>query len=391
MMSAASSNIIPSSNSNSTLLFACSRCYSRHPFEELSAGQQLCKKCRGDFPVVKCTYCRSEFQQSSKGSTASICKKCEQNVKQYGKPSACEYCNIIAAFIGNRCQRCTNSEKKYGPPVTCEQCKCKCAFDRKDENKKVDGKLLCWLCTMSFKRALAKAKGDSTSRHSHVRLSNNGNSKAQRNSDKRSGSSKNSHLHHERHHKRPMRPDVTKMQGSNSGGVNSNSQPSSSTQAPDSSSLHSYSPNNETPPPHKKASLNMSSSNDLSSILHDQTTSSDHVVALTQLREQIASLQRQLTQKDKQLLEKDRQITELKAANFTTENELRNKLKNIQREHENKIEGLNNKLKTMQKEIATLNRNNKGKSSLTIVSNRDKNNSDNNSPVVKDDINDDSN
>ena len=27
----------------STALFACSKCYTRHPFEELSQGQQLCK------------------------------------------------------------------------------------------------------------------------------------------------------------------------------------------------------------------------------------------------------------------------------------------------------------------------------------------------------------
>lgn len=27
----------------STPLFACSRCFSRHPFEELSPGEQLCK------------------------------------------------------------------------------------------------------------------------------------------------------------------------------------------------------------------------------------------------------------------------------------------------------------------------------------------------------------
>lgn len=58
-------------------------------------------------------------------------------MKSYGKPSACEYCNIIAAFIGNKCQRCTNSELKYGPPVNCEQCKQKCAFDRLDDDKKV--------------------------------------------------------------------------------------------------------------------------------------------------------------------------------------------------------------------------------------------------------------
>lgn len=75
-------------------------------------------------------------------STSTICTKCENNVKQFGKPSACEYCNIIAAFIGNKCQRCTNSERKYGPPVTCEQCKQKCAFDRKDDDKKVSRNLI---------------------------------------------------------------------------------------------------------------------------------------------------------------------------------------------------------------------------------------------------------
>lgn len=73
---------------------------------------------------------------SSKLSTVAICKKCSSMVKQYGKPSACEYCNVIAAFIGSKCQRCANAERKYGPPLTCDQCKQKCAFDRKDEDKK---------------------------------------------------------------------------------------------------------------------------------------------------------------------------------------------------------------------------------------------------------------
>lgn len=36
--------VIMSSNTNNTqALFACSKCFSRHPFEELSSGQQLCK------------------------------------------------------------------------------------------------------------------------------------------------------------------------------------------------------------------------------------------------------------------------------------------------------------------------------------------------------------
>ena len=29
--------------SSTTALFACSQCFTRHPFEELSPGQQLCK------------------------------------------------------------------------------------------------------------------------------------------------------------------------------------------------------------------------------------------------------------------------------------------------------------------------------------------------------------
>ncbi|KAJ8870115.1 hypothetical protein PR048_029127 [Dryococelus australis] len=294
-------------------LFACSKCFSRHPFEELSSGQQLCKECRGAFPLVKCTYCRTEFQQTnSKGSPSAICKKCEGNVKQFGKPSACEYCNIIAVFIGTKCQRCTNSEKKYGPPVTCEQCKQKCAFDRKDEDKKVDGKLLCWLCTLSFKRALAKTKQTDAERRAHLKLVALRNAK-----DK-----------HKSHNKRPHRVDVTKM----------NNPP------PTQDDVESIPPN--------KVKKNAGAD------IHDPN-SSDHVVAMTQLREQIASLQKQLGQKDSQLLTKDKQITELKAKHFTVENELRNKMKTTQKDHDSKVEMLHVKIKNLQKEVATLSKSTK--------------------------------
>ncbi|XP_049793484.1 protein FAM76A isoform X1 [Schistocerca nitens] len=303
---------------NMSALFACSKCFSRHPFEELSVGQQLCKECRGAFPVVKCTYCRSEFQQISKGSPSAICKKCEQNVKQFGKPSACEYCNTIAAFIGNKCQRCTNSEKKYGPPVTCEQCKQKCAFDRKDEDKKVDGKLLCWLCTLSYKRALAKTKQTDAERRAHLKLA------AQR-------AAKGKDIKHKSHSKRPHRVDVTKL-----------------TAAPD-----GMDKSDGIPP----AKLARSSGNSRGDPL--DPNSSDHVVAMTQLKEQIASLQKQLTQKDALLLSKDKQMTELKAKHFTTESELRNKMKTMQKEHDNKVEQLLLKVKSLQKEVATLSKSTK--------------------------------
>lgn len=139
-------------------LFSCTKCLKRCPFDELSKGEQLCKDCRNNYPVVKCTYCRAEFQQNSKGSTNSICAKCAQNVKHYGKPTACENCSVLAAFIGNRCQRCVNSEKKWGPPLICEQCKLKCAFDRPEKRSQGDGKLMCWLCDQAYKRVLAKTR-----------------------------------------------------------------------------------------------------------------------------------------------------------------------------------------------------------------------------------------
>lgn len=278
---------------NTTALFACSRCFSRHPFEDLSPGEQLCKECRGSFPVVKCTYCRSEFQQTSKSNTSSICKKCEANVKAYGKPTACEYCNIIAAFIGNKCQRCVNSERKYGPAVTCEQCKQRCAFDRHDDNKKMDGKLLCWLCTQSLKRALARTKQqlrDNDNRRNH-----------------RSHKSKSSH-------KEKRRSDSMKNSGDDL-------------------------------QPHEKKSKN--------NPLQDPN-SSDHVVAMTQLKETIASLQKRLQQKDQELLSKDKLITELKAQHHNNTQDMRNEMKNKEKMYDTKFTLMNTKIQNLLKEVATL-------------------------------------
>ncbi|KAG4078301.1 hypothetical protein HA402_013011 [Bradysia odoriphaga] len=273
----------------SAVLFACSKCFSRHPFEELSTGQQLCKECRGTFPIVKCTYCRSEFQQTSKGNTSAICKKCDQNVKQHGKPSACECCNIIAAFIGSKCQRCTNSEFKYGPAVNCDQCKQRCAF-RHDESKKIDGKLLCWLCTLSYKRALAKARQVTSSRMTKKRPSTD-----------KPPAKESAHKKQRPDISKPPLPEIPEKVAKNAGPVDS----------------------------------------------------SEHVVAI-QLKEQIASLQKRLLMKDRELLSKDKHITELKSQNFISENELRTKMKDAEKYYETKIDVLNKKVSGLLKEVAQL-------------------------------------
>lgn len=267
-------------------LYACTKCHQRFPFEALSQGQQLCKECRIAHPVVKCTYCRTEYQQESKTNT--ICKKCAQNVQLYGTPKPCQYCNIIAAFIGNKCQRCTNSEKKYGPPYSCEQCKQQCAFDRKDDRKKVDGKLLCWLCTLSYKRVLQKTK----EQRKHL-----------------SSSSRASHQEKEQYRL--------------SGGSHYNSQKTLST-----SSIQ-----NEIPKKKSKFESITTNGDSFSPDLALDSPGTDHFVIIAQLKEEVATLKKMLHQKDQMILEKEKKITELKADFQYQESQMRAKMNQMEKTH----------------------------------------------------------
>ncbi|XP_006811499.1 protein FAM76B-like [Saccoglossus kowalevskii] len=315
-------------------LFACTKCNSRHPFEELSQGQQLCKECRGAYPVVKCTYCRAEFQQENKSSTNSICKKCSEFVKKYGTPKSCEYCNIIAAFIGNKCQRCTNSEKKYGPPLTCEQCKQGCAFDRTEDRKKVNGKLLCWLCTLSYKRVLQKAK-----KQNH---STSGSSGSHRHSSSH-GSSQHSHHHHHHHHH-------------HKNSTSTHHKSKSHDKHKSHREHHHHHQNKRMKTEHSSNGVIPSNLNSATSVSSDITFmdagNTDHMVAMTQLREQVASLKKQLNEKDKVILEKDKKITDLKAQLWETEKLLKNKITTVQKTHLDAIEVLQTKNRNLTKQLS---------------------------------------
>lgn len=321
------------------VLFACSKCFSRHPFEELSSGQQLCKNCRSSSfsSVVKCIYCRSEHQQTNK---SSICKKCDQSLKQYGKPTACECCNIIAAFGGSKCQRCTSYEAKYGQPVTCDECKQRSAFDKHDENKKVNGKLLCWLCTCAYKRALLKAhqEGRLAKKRPHEKQSRDSSKKSQQSRSEMSKNSANLEM--------PDKIQRTNTQSGGSGGSGGNNG-------------------------NNGRDLPMNVPIVAPAVVSVDPNSSDHVVAMTELKERIASLERKLVMKDKDLLEKDKQLTELKGINFEKENEMRNKLKENDRIHEMKVDQLNQRIANLLKEVATLKRGSK-KNGTSGGGNKDK-------------------
>ncbi|XP_062844910.1 protein FAM76B isoform X2 [Trichomycterus rosablanca] len=308
----------------SSALYACTKCNQRYPFEELSQGQQLCKECRIAHPIVKCTYCRTEFQQESKTNT--ICKKCAQNVKQFGTPKPCQYCNIIAAFIGTKCQRCTNSEKKYGPPQTCEQCKQQCAFDRKEEGRrKVDGKLLCWLCTLSYRRVLQKTKEQRKglgSTHSNSSLS------------------EKEHRHHHRH-------------SSSHHKLRSSLSPEQEQRLWEQSHKSSSSIQKETPK--KKPKLELKPSNGDSSIAQSMDSGgTDNFILISQLKEEVMSLKRLLQQRDQTILEKDRKLTELKADFQYQESNMRQKMNNMEKAHKESLEQQQTKNRELLKQVAAL-------------------------------------
>lgn len=159
--------------------------------------------------------------------------------------------------------RCTSSEYKYGPAVKCEICMQTSAFNREDH--RVDGKLHCWLCKLSYKRALAKAKKSDSDKQRHKKRSADEANLKSNSSHKlsNSGSSNNRGNHNS------QRPDMSKTTGLS--------------EIPEKIS--------------KTGNSGIIPSN------------SDHVVAMTQLKEQIATLQKRLQQKDGQLLAKDKEVS----------------------------------------------------------------------------------
>ncbi|XP_072783436.1 protein FAM76B isoform X6 [Taeniopygia guttata] len=284
-------------------------------------GRRRSKECRIAHPIVKCTYCRSEFQQESKTNT--ICKKCAQNVKQFGTPKPCQYCNIIAAFIGTKCQRCTNSEKKYGPPQTCEQCKQQCAFDRKEEGRrKVDGKLLCWLCTLSYKRVLQKTKEQRKSLGS-----SHSNSSSSSLTEKDQHHSKHHHHHHHHHRHSSSHHKISNLSPEQDQGL------------------------------WKQSSINQSA----------DSGGTDNFVLISQLKEEVMSLKRLLQQRDQTILEKDKKLTELKADFQYQESNLRTKMNSMEKAHKETVEQLQAKNRELLKQVAALSKGKKFDKSGNIL------------------------
>jgi len=319
---------------DSAALFACNKCFTRHPFSELSTSEQLCKKCRTNYPMANCSYCRAEFPEKP-GSSTTTCKKCSLNVKTYGQPTACEYCKMMAAFIGKKCQRCANYARKCGLPRNCQQCQQQCAFTHVDDRKnKVSGKLLCWLCTMAYKRAGDRAPHPAGHVRQEGRSENKHESRRNREPDWVKSTSES-----DREDRKQEEYKSLARHGSDSDSSSSAKKLRLDKSANGLTRVDSY------------LELSQSSS---ARLVSDLLSTDGNIVALTQLKEKVEALKKQVAIKDSHLLEKDRKITELKAEFFEKEKVLLTKLSKSQKEGQESIEQLMIKNRDYARQIASL-------------------------------------
>ncbi|KAG3282526.1 family with sequence similarity 76 member A, transcript variant X3 [Ictidomys tridecemlineatus] len=296
-------------------LYACTKCHQRFPFEALSQGQQLCKECRIAHPVVKCTYCRTEYQQESKTNT--ICKKCAQNVQLYGT---------------------------------------------------VDGKLLCWLCTLSYKRVLQKTK----EQRKHLSSSSRAGHQEKEQYSRLSGGShynsqktlSTSSIQNEIPKKKSKFDSITTNGDSDASSYEllcPNIQSAPSVLVQWATSQQSLGATNFPVPP-GPGILNFSPDLALDS------PGTDHFVIIAQLKEEVATLKKMLHQKDQMILEKEKKITELKADFQYQESQMRAKMNQMEKTHKEVTEQLQAKNRELLKQAAALSKSKKSEKSGAMTS-----------------------
>lgn len=77
-----------------------------------------------------------------------------------------------------------------------------------------------------------------------------------------------------------------------------------------------------------------------------------HITELTELKEQVVNLKKQLQQKEQALIDKEKKLTELKAEAWEKEKELRQKINQMQKEQAERIENLQAENRNLKKEIS---------------------------------------
>merc|ERR1739844_69818 len=194
-----------------------------------------------------------------------------------------------------------------------------------EEKKRLDGKLLCWLCSLSYKRALVRTKQSDPTRHSRVFKADK---EAQKEKEKKERRERDKYFNH----KKPQRPDVTKLK------------------SPDE-------------PLAKIARLAKDKRKE-----RDDT---DHVAEITQLKERIASMQKTITQKNNELTQKQGEMTAMKAKLFNEEKIIKEKMKKMQAAHDNKVSNLQQQIQSLQTELSKAKRDASKNNSVPLRRNKE--------------------
>ncbi|CAH8583485.1 unnamed protein product [Heterobilharzia americana] len=282
-------------------LFSCTKCHRNFAQSEMSRSGQTCKGCNPHHSTFKqCEYCKSDFKYYVFGD---ICPRCQSLKSKYGEPQPCSICKLRTAFGSALvCQRCLHYRNRFGEPRQCHSCGNMCAFLKDEASRvKVDGQILCWVCTYNFKLARSREKsthGSTKRRHDNNQFSDTSHSKSLHDSLKRA---------------------CTDEYGSRKCETQINSQQALTTQ-----------------------------------MLSLDTVYNEHLLTISQLQDEIKSLKRQLTLKDADLLAKDRLIAELRSEMIDMKNVHEDRIHKVKSAGQLEQDRLLVTIRQLQKEKVTL-------------------------------------
>ncbi|KAG5448479.1 Protein fam76a [Clonorchis sinensis] len=296
-------------------LFACTKCFRNFPQSEMSRSGQMCKSCNPHHSTFKqCEYCKSDFKYYVYGT---ICPRCQSLKSKYGEPQPCSICRLQNAF-GNAlvCQRCMHYRVRFGEPRECQNCGQMCAF-LKDEasRQKVDGQILCWVCTYNFKLARSRERSD------------HGSSKRRNESSVDSSRLK---LQRSDQLKRTRSDDYKTLKTETN---MSSSQPTPSTQTQSLDSAYN-----------------------------------EHLLTISQLQDEVKALKRQLAIKDAELLAKDRTIADLRSDMIEMKDSHEDRLHKTKAAAQMEQDRLTATIKQLQKEKASISQGIRKRKSATNLS-----------------------
>ncbi|VDL50231.1 unnamed protein product [Hymenolepis diminuta] len=254
----------------------------------MSRSGTFCKNCNPHHSSFKqCDYCRSDFKRSISGS---LCPRCQSLKSRYGDPKPCSICQLTMAFGSALvCQRCLHYRSKFGDPRQCEKCLQLCAFYKDEASRsKVNGQVLCWVCTYNYKVSKSKERSD---KHQSKRGS--------------FGDSYSKSHDSQSSLKRQRTEEISGRHSLNrsANALTDSGEPSSNIES--AALLYIRQLLND-------AAKRLAESDSKSPISLDSAYN-DHLVTISQLQEEMRNLKRALAQKDAELLAKDRVIAGLRA------------------------------------------------------------------------------